>query len=98
MIIRLRELIVAGAGLLVLGSGWLPWWVVRVQVSDDSGTRVATFVGSAWQTSSRWSAATTIAATAVAVWLIWRVRARTGSVAGVADRPVGADGVGVPDP
>ncbi|MEU8819043.1 hypothetical protein [Actinoplanes sp. NPDC048796] len=46
-------------------------------MSDDSGTRVATFAGTAWQMSSRWSAAIVIAVAAVAVWLVWRfVRGR----------------------
>lgn len=77
MNIRWQEPVAAGSGLLVLASGWLPWWVVRVQVSDDNGTRVATFAGTAWQMSSRWSAAIAIAAAAVAIWLIWRfVRGR----------------------
>jgi hypothetical protein len=77
MTIRWQEPIAAGSGLLVLASGWLPWWVVRVLVSDDYGTRVATFVGTAWKMSSRWSTAIAIAAAAVAVWLIWRfVRGR----------------------
>ena len=71
MNIRWQEPVAAGSGLLVLASGWLPWWVVRVQVSDEGGTRVATVVGTAWRMSSRWSAAIAIAAAAVAVWLIW---------------------------
>jgi hypothetical protein len=68
-----REGVVTVSGLLVLASAFLPWWAVSVQVRDATGTHVETYAGSAWQMSSRWTAAVLIAFGAAAVWLTWRL-------------------------
>jgi hypothetical protein len=64
-----RDAAVGGSGLLVLASGFLPWWAVRVRVGDATET----YAGSAWRMSSRWSAAVLVTVAAAAVWLIWRL-------------------------
>ncbi|GIF25083.1 hypothetical protein BJ973_007340 [Actinoplanes tereljensis] len=68
-----REGAVTVSGLLVLASAFLPWWAVSVQVRDAGGTHVATYFGSAWQMSSRWTAAVLIVFGAAALWLVWRL-------------------------
>jgi hypothetical protein len=64
-----RDRFVAWAGLLVLASSFLPWWMVRIRV----GTRYETHYGSAWRMSSRWSVAVVITVAAAAAWLVWRM-------------------------
>jgi hypothetical protein len=67
-----RDWFVVAAGWLVLVSSFLPWWVLRVRVLDDSGTSYQTHYGTAWRMSTRWSAAVLIAVSVAALWLIWR--------------------------
>jgi hypothetical protein len=67
-----REGAVTVSGLLALASAFLPWWAVRVRVGDASGIHVETYTGSAWQMSSRWTAAVLLSFGAAAVWLAWR--------------------------
>ncbi len=57
-----------GSGLLVLVSGFLPWWVVRLQ-----GDGLEPFAGSAWRMSSRWTGAVLLAVTAAVVWVAWQI-------------------------
>ncbi|MEV4352575.1 hypothetical protein AB0J83_49625 [Actinoplanes sp. NPDC049596] len=59
-----RERSVAGAALLTLASGFLPWWSVRF-----SGV---TATSSAWGASARWSAAILLTVAAAGVGLSWR--------------------------
>ena len=66
-----REAVVAGLGLLTVASGFLPWWVLRVQVGDDRGERVETYTASAWLVSSRWSQALLVTAVSVVLGLLW---------------------------
>jgi hypothetical protein len=60
-----REGLVAASALLTLTGGFLPWWEVR--------TAAGTVTGSAWQVSSRWTAAVVITAVAAVAWLAWRL-------------------------
>jgi hypothetical protein len=72
MTLGVRERYVAGGGLLVLASSFLPWWTIRVRV----GTEYRSYDGSAWLMSSRWSAAILITVAAAAIWLTGRVTKR----------------------
>jgi hypothetical protein len=73
MIWRLRDQLVPAAGLLVLVSSVLPWWVLRVRVGSDNGAHYETHYGTAWRMSSRWSTAVLLAAGAAAIWVLWRL-------------------------
>ncbi|MEV4489965.1 hypothetical protein AB0K04_07610 [Micromonospora coxensis] len=72
MTVKGRDRLVAGAGLLVLASSFLPWWTVQVRRMSEDGTTYETSFGSAWHMSSRWSAAVLITVGALVVSLVWR--------------------------
>jgi hypothetical protein len=60
-----REGLVGGSGVLTLVSGFLPWWVMRIGA--------ASFVGSAWRMSSRWTESILLTVAAAVTWLAWRM-------------------------
>ncbi|MGS2620132.1 hypothetical protein ACVCAH_37575 [Micromonospora sp. LZ34] len=85
MTLEWRRRLLPGAGLLVLASSFLPWWMVRVRHMTEHKTTYETFFGSAWGMSSRWSAAVLLTLGAVVVSMIWRHnRGRVPSLAHVA--------------
>lgn len=85
MTLEWRRRLVPGAGLLVLASSFLPWWVVQVRRGTADQTTYETSFGSAWGMSSRWSAAVLLTLGAVVVAMIWRhVRGRVPLLAHVA--------------
>ncbi|MET8151505.1 hypothetical protein ACIBSW_20295 [Actinoplanes sp. NPDC049668] len=55
--------IIGGSALLVLVSGFLPWWAI--QVGNE------TYVGSAWRMSTRWTVSVLLTVTAAVAWLAW---------------------------
>jgi hypothetical protein len=67
--LRRRDLVVVGAGLLVVAASFLPWWVVRMCGRGSCEVQTA----SAWRVSSLWSAAVVIAVVGVVAWLGWRL-------------------------
>jgi hypothetical protein len=69
--VRLRrwDLVMGGAGLLVVAASFLPWWVVRACARGLCEVDT----GSAWRASSLWSAAIVVAVIGVATRLGWRL-------------------------
>ncbi|MFI5490347.1 hypothetical protein [Micromonospora echinaurantiaca] len=85
MTLEWRRRLLPGAGLLVLASSFLPWWMVRVRHMTEHETTYETFFGSAWGMSSRWSAAVLLTLGAIVVAMIWRhAQGRMPSLAHVA--------------
>lgn len=64
------------SGLVVLLSGALPWWVVRLTVAGAAGLHPQSYAGTAWSMSSRWTGALLLTVLAVGFWLVSRLTRR----------------------
>jgi hypothetical protein len=65
-----RAVAVGAVGVLVLVSGFLPWWVARWRVIDGAGERVSAETASAWQISSWWTVGLLLGVAGAGVWLL----------------------------
>ncbi|WP_156051657.1 hypothetical protein [Allokutzneria albata] len=61
-------------GLLVLVTGFLPWWSVRWTYSEGTAHGQRTATVSAWQVSTIWTLALLLAAAAATAWAWWSWR------------------------
>ncbi|WP_156051059.1 hypothetical protein [Allokutzneria albata] len=68
--------IVTAAAVLVLVTGFLPWWTVRYAYSDASGSGHLTESASAWGISTAWTCALLLTAAVTAVWAWLRAKQR----------------------
>src|SRR4051794_19485575 len=70
----IRSWLVPALGLLVVVTGFLPWYGARWQITtiNPPSRSYGTDYLSAWQASTRWTVAIAMSAAAAAVWLLSR--------------------------